>query len=234
MLYRKFIAIVIFLVAGFAVLTQKAEAAVDFNCYCLNGSVIPLYYPKLKTLNTANFDSCHQECANVGAKYFSFSTVSHMGTTRVTLQPSTGSSGGQGPTEAIAPGPTGSSNYRVPGTTEGKSVISCGRSGQRMCTLCDIIVGINNIIRYGFQIAIVIALTAISIGGVMYTISAGDSGQITQAKGIIKSAAVGMIIVFAAWLIVNYTMILIGAKTNLGITRVQSWYKFECRAPQNR
>ena len=126
---------------------SNTNASVDFNCYCNNGSVIPAYYPILKKINTADFDSCHQECANLSAKYFSFSTVSHAGVTRVTKGIATQS------TAVNATPSVGSTaqitNDIIPGTlTENTGIIRCGRAGQSMCTLCDLIAGMNRIIKY--------------------------------------------------------------------------------------
>lgn len=41
-------------------------------------------------------------------------------------------------------------------------------------------------------------------GGFMFLISAGSSEKVTQAKKIITAAVVGLIIVFASWLIINF------------------------------
>ena len=117
-----------------------------------------------------------------------------------------------------------STNDKIPGSTESGGLVQCGRGGQRMCTLCDLIVGINILIKYGFRISIFVALAAITIAGVLYIV-----GEVDRAKAILWDTLKGIVFVFAAWLIVNYVMILLGTKTNLGITQVGSWSNFQCK-----
>ncbi|EKE18556.1 MAG: hypothetical protein ACD_9C00296G0002 [uncultured bacterium] len=120
------------------------------------------------------------------------------------------------------------SNNKIPGdTTEGSQIIKCGRPGQNMCTLCDLIAGMNNIIQYLMKIAIGVALLAITIGGVMYVVSAGDTGLADMAKKTITNAAVGFVIIFAAFLIIDTTISYLGTKEGMGIN-VTSWGQFEC------
>jgi len=101
-------------------------------------------------------------------------------------------------------------------------------TGQDMCTLCDLIAGMNRIIQYLMKLAIGVALLAMTIGGVMYVVSAGDKGLADKAKGAITNAVVGFAIIFAGWLIINTTITYIGSYTNLGIQGVGSWGNFEC------
>lgn len=116
----------------------------------------------------------------------------------------------------------------VPGETVGTSrIVTCGRPGQPMCHLCDLIAGFNNVIQYLMRIAIGIALLAIMIGGVMYIVSAGDTGMMDMAKNAIKNAIIGFILIFTAFLIINTTITYLGAKSNLGINII-SWGKFDC------
>lgn len=124
----------------------------------------------------------------------------------------------------------------VPGIQDDPSgIIQCGRPGQRMCTLCDLIKGINTVIQYIMKIAIGIAILAITIGGVMYVVSAGDSGLIEMAKTTMKNAVIGFVLVFAAFLIINTTMQYLGTKKNaqgeptFGFN-ITSWGQFDCTA----
>ncbi len=118
------------------------------------------------------------------------------------------------------------------------ALVTCG-TGKSMCTLCDLIAGMNNVIQYLMKIAIGVALLAMAIGGVMYIVSAGDSGLIDQAKSTLKNAAIGFVIIFAAFLIIDTTINYIGSKTNasgvptFGIN-ITSWGKFDCTANPNR
>jgi hypothetical protein len=116
----------------------------------------------------------------------------------------------------------------IPGTTESGGIIQCGRPGQNMCTLCDMIAGINTIIQYLMKIAIGAALLAIAIGGIMYIVSAGDPGLVENAKTTIKNAVIGFIIIFAGYIIINTTIVYLGTKSGMGINA--QWGVFTCNS----
>ncbi|EKE19869.1 MAG: hypothetical protein ACD_8C00094G0013 [uncultured bacterium] len=115
------------------------------------------------------------------------------------------------------------------------AIITCG-TGREMCTLCDLISGMNTVIQYLMKISIGVALLAVTIGGVMYIVSAGDSGLIDQAKSTMKNAAIGFVVIFAGWLIINTTITYIGSrkdattgKPTFGMN-ITSWGEFDCAA----
>jgi len=56
-----------------------------------------------------------------------------------------------------------------------------------------------------------ISVIMLIIGGIRYTISAGDSGNVTAAKNTIMYAIIGLIVAFLAYAIVNWVL---GALTN--------------------
>ena len=132
-----------------------------------------------------------------------------------------------------------SGNTTIPGATQSGGIIQCGRPGQSMCTLCDLIRGMNIIIHYLMQIAIGVALLAMAIGGVLYIVSAGDGKLIDQAKAAIKNAAIGFVIIFGGYLIINTTISYLGAKTDaqgnptFGMS-ITSWGNFDCKVNSNR
>lgn len=51
-----------------------------------------------------------------------------------------------------------------------------------------------------------ISVIMLIIGGIRYTISAGDSGNVTAAKNTILYAIVGLVIAFLAYAIVNWVL----------------------------
>lgn len=112
------------------------------------------------------------------------------------------------------------------------ALVPCGRNTGTAeetapCTICHMIIGIQGIIDFGFKIFVGIGILMVVIAGIMYIISAGDSGMMDAAKGRLKNALIGFAVMLGAWLIVNTTMIIIGTQTNLGIN-VQSWNHFSC------
>lgn len=116
----------------------------------------------------------------------------------------------------------------VPGTASNDAgIISCGRSGRPMCTICDIIAGMNTIIQYLIKISIGLALAVMTIAGIIYIVSAGDTGIIGTAKSAMKNAVIGFFVVLGAWVIVNTLITSLGAKPDLGI-QVTGWGNFQC------
>ena len=56
-------------------------------------------------------------------------------------------------------------------------------------------------------------------GGVMMLISAGNSEQVSKAKGIIMAAIIGLVIVFVSYIIVSFVISALGAQN----TAVGNW-----------
>ena len=52
----------------------------------------------------------------------------------------------------------------------------------------------------------IISVIMIIVGGIMYTTSAGDSGQVTKAKNTILFSVIGLAIAFFAYAIVNWVI----------------------------
>lgn len=52
----------------------------------------------------------------------------------------------------------------------------------------------------------VVSVIVIIIGGIMYTVSGGDSGGVTKAKNTILYAIVGLVVAFLAYAIVNWVV----------------------------
>jgi type IV secretory pathway VirB2 component (pilin) len=66
---------------------------------------------------------------------------------------------------------------------------------------------LQNGLNIVYGLAGIVAVITIIIGGILYTTSAGDSGNITKAKNLITYAVVGLVIVFAAFAITNFVIL---------------------------
>ncbi len=66
--------------------------------------------------------------------------------------------------------------------------------------LSNYIIAIYN---YGLAIAGILATIVLMGGGVLWLVSGGDSGKINQAKELITGSVTGMLILVAAWMILN-------------------------------
>ncbi len=97
------------------------------------------------------------------------------------------------------------------------------------CTLCDLFVGIDRIIKWGRNILVAVALTALVAGGIMYIVSAGNQQMMENAKTLIQQALVGVLIVLGAWLIVNTVIWLLVVKSGMGVG-AGNWWNFDCNA----
>ena len=87
---------------------------------------------------------------------------------------------------------------------------------------------IKAIYNYGFSIAGILAAIVLMAGGVIWLVSGGDAGKVTQAKELITGSVVGLVILAASYLIlveinpnlVNFKPITIGAVGDRQITRM--------------
>jgi len=124
-----------------------------------------------------------------------------------------------------------SSLWAVTFYTQAAGLVPCGNGSDEAnrCTLCHLFKGIQNIIKWGEGILIIVAIVAIVAGAIMYIISAGNSSAMESAKGIIKQALWGVVITLGAWLIVNTTIWLIGGNLNKNLG-IANWYDFQCDA----
>jgi hypothetical protein len=114
------------------------------------------------------------------------------------------------------------------GTITTGGLVPCGKNGQEPCTLCHLVVGIQGVIDYGRKIMTYVALLMIAVGGILYTVSAGNEKLMTQAKSLLWYVLTGFAIILGAWIIVNYSLILLSRKDNLGIEQAGSWSEFKC------
>ena len=65
----------------------------------------------------------------------------------------------------------------------------------------------NTIVNIMLFLIGAISVIMLIIGGIRYTISAGDSGNVTAAKNTIMYAIIGLIIAFLAFAIVNWVLV---------------------------
>jgi hypothetical protein len=82
--------------------------------------------------------------------------------------------------------------------------VNCVSAGdQADADLSEIFTTIVNVLLFVIGAISVIMLI---IGGIRYTISAGDSGAVTAAKNTILYAIIGLIVAFLAFAIVNFVV----------------------------
>jgi hypothetical protein len=81
--------------------------------------------------------------------------------------------------------------------------VKCTDTGQSKPNLGGVIKQVTNVLLF---ILGAVAVIMIIIGGIKYTISNGDSGQITSAKNTILYSVIGLIVALLAFAIVNFVL----------------------------
>ena len=109
-------------------------------------------------------------------------------------------------------------------------LVPCGTDIKKPCTFCDFFELFDRIIDLIlFRLVPVIAALMLTIGGAMFLFSGGNPSAMTQGKGIMTSVLIGLLLVYAAWLIVGIFLTFIGLSSfGLDLTGPDKWFKINC------
>ena len=103
--------------------------------------------------------------------------------------------------------------------------VPCGTDGCP-CEFCDLFVMINGIIKFVMFTAVpIVATLMLIIGGAMFLFAGAKPDILSKSTGIITAVVIGLVVIFAAWVIVNTVM------TKIGIIESSSflnWWKIGC------
>lgn len=95
------------------------------------------------------------------------------------------------------------------------------------CELCHLFVMVDRILDFLFIMVVPpLAALLIVIGGAYYILSRGDPGMVSKAKSVFVSVAIGLVIIYGAWAIVNTFLTTIGATEWEGFQ--DGWWKIKC------
>ncbi len=97
---------------------------------------------------------------------------------------------------------------------------SCSSATKEECgdySINDFIVLAVNVSNWILGIVGSLTLVMFIWGGIMFMISGGASDKIGQAKKILIASIVGLVIVVSSWLIINFSISSIGAKTDYSL-----------------
>ena len=100
-------------------------------------------------------------------------------------------------------------------------LVPCGPgTGKEVCELCDFFVMIENIIDFlllpppaGGGVVLALAVLMIAVGGFMYVIAyagAGGPEMLSRAKSLFTAVAIGLLIIYSAFLIIGLFLKFIG------------------------
>ena len=94
------------------------------------------------------------------------------------------------------------------------------------CTFCHLFLMFNIIIKFVMsKLVPILAVLMLIIGGIMYFFAGASPQALSQAKSIITSVAIGLAIIFCAWIIINTVLV------QSGIVKAESilkWYEISC------
>lgn len=82
-------------------------------------------------------------------------------------------------------------------------LVTCGVGDAKPCTICDIWVLADRVVLFAFYLAAPILIIVLIAGGFIYLTSGGNPKKTEQAKSLLTSAIVGIVIALAAFLIVD-------------------------------
>jgi len=95
------------------------------------------------------------------------------------------------------------------------------------CQLCHFFVMTDKILDFVFlRLVPAIAVLMLLIGGIMFFFAGGNPQTLSQAKSVITATVMGLVIIFAAWLIVNTFFGMIGVASWTGLQG--GWFSINC------
>lgn len=97
------------------------------------------------------------------------------------------------------------------GAEEG--IVTCGKGASDSCELNDLLDMLGKIYDIIVkEIATPLAIIALTIGGIMMMISAGNPNLLGLGKKILYAAIIGLVLVWCSYLIINFILTTLGAK----------------------
>jgi len=107
-------------------------------------------------------------------------------------------------------------------------LVPCGGPPpEEPCQLCHLFVLLDTIVDFVlFKIILPLATLLLVLGGILFIFNAENPENVTKGKAILTSVVIGLIIIFAAWLIINSFVMLIGVSEWTGLR--EGWFQIEC------
>jgi hypothetical protein len=106
-------------------------------------------------------------------------------------------------------------------------IVPCGNEAGNPCQLCDLFVMFNNLIKFLlFCLVPPLAIAGVVLAGIYFVFAGGNPSTVGKAKDILRTVAIGLFIVFTAWLLINLFFSFIGVESWTGLQ--QGWFKINC------
>ncbi len=107
------------------------------------------------------------------------------------------------------------------GTGVPSQIVTCNGPD---CTFCSLVDLAQNILNFAIYLAVIGAALLFAWAGALYLTSAENPGQRTKAKKLFMSVAIGFVIMFSAWFLVDTLM------RDLTDGRFTDWYRQLCNS----
>jgi len=104
------------------------------------------------------------------------------------------------------------------------SIVTCGFEGAPKCDLCELLHTGQHVLAALVYAGVIASLIFILVGAVTIMISGGNEATFAKGKGTLVSAVVGLIIVLAAWLIVDTILNFLANPSGFPLP----WYRISC------
>jgi hypothetical protein len=121
--------------------------------------------------------------------------------------------------------------FLIPNLIQGAGLVPCGGPGEPACQLCHIFVMLDKIIDFLLLppdgIVPIVATLMLVIGGVMFFFGGANPETLSRAKSLLTSVVIGLIIIYASWLIINLFFQVIGVQSWTGLE--EGWWSIECQ-----
>ena len=103
-------------------------------------------------------------------------------------------------------------------------LLPCGPGTGEACNICHLFELIDNILEFVmFKFVPVLAGLMLVIGGIWFYFSGASEENKRRAKAILTSVVIGIVLVLAAWIIVNTILVETGIVEDGSL-----WYDIEC------
>lgn len=93
------------------------------------------------------------------------------------------------------------------------------------CTLCHLFLLLKNVFDLMLSLLIIVSILLITIGGVVYIVSTGNSNLIGIAKNIITKTLIGFALMLIGWLLVFTLLTFLSTGDMVG---KGTWFEFNC------
>lgn len=120
--------------------------------------------------------------------------------------------------------------FSIPLFSLAAGLVPCGGPAENPCTACDLLVLAENILHFMVKAAFAIIVISAIIAGFQMIFSGGNEKNFQTALKALNNAILGLIIIFAAYLIINTVFWLVAQMGGADYTG--NWWYIKCAPSQ--